>query len=147
MKLKLTRPDGSVAEVEGTPEECAAFVKSVSPIPEPKVEEVKTAPAEPFVWIDPNIRFVPVPMPYPVYPVPMYPYPYQVYPYWQGPTWISLDHVISVSDRIEVGDPHPWSGPGVTLSGDAGISIQPTDFPVTSGSFVVTGDVQSSFTA
>jgi hypothetical protein len=80
MKLKITRPDGTVIEAEGTVEEC---------------ERLIGAPIQnPVYWLQP-IRLTPVPVPvYPVYPVyPSYPY-YGPYigdvipdPPWMTTTW------------------------------------------------------------
>lgn len=50
MKIKITRPDGSIVEAEGTAEECSALLgQSAAPAPAPVVVPYHVPLPEPFV--------------------------------------------------------------------------------------------------
>lgn len=74
MKLKITRPDGTVLEAEGTVEECERLAGAPHPVQYP-------------IYI--HFPYQPVTVPvYPTYPVQPYPYPYYVGdPIGVTPTW------------------------------------------------------------
>lgn len=70
MKVRITKPDGTIIEAEGTPEECAALIGDRDATPQN---------VQPPVFI---------PMPYPVSPAPPpAPYVQPWEPTWIGPTW------------------------------------------------------------
>jgi len=123
MKMKFTRPDGSIAEVEGTPEECSAFALALSPSKPVEVsEESRRALREAFqkaveevfrglpqttFWYNTPI-FIPYAVPYVPYTVPYQP-AFPVVEPWTQPFWYSAPQYGSAG--IHVGD----SFPGTTL--------------------------------
>lgn len=60
MKIKITKPDGSIVEAEGTPAECAELLG----------------------FAPPRVTYIPT-----VYPVPSYPHPQYEGPWWTQPVW------------------------------------------------------------
>jgi hypothetical protein len=61
MKVKITRPDGTVIEAEGTPEECGKLIGGTTP-------PITSPSLYPF-WLQPIYPWYPsYPITYPVYP-------------------------------------------------------------------------------
>lgn len=168
MKMKLTRPDGSVAEVEGTPEECATFAGAMTQAKPAEGAEMARRAAEEaseayrkalyeilraFPW---GITFNPPPVyvPYLVpYIQPINPPPYYQWgrPYWQYP-WISVGSVDgNVPCGIQYGDPGPVF-PGVTnvsslqLMEPSSTIVVDSSLPMTGSSFVLRPSDQISYT-
>lgn len=134
MKIKITRPDGSIAEAEGTPEECAALLGAVSP---PKADPIseelrkfladlasRSAPAP--IWVSPYVY------PWWWYSVPQIVQPTYIpptYPTWIGTT-LTIDPNVpcTTGTGIFVGDPS-------STIGSTSLLLSPTSDPALSFTF------------
>lgn len=132
MKIKLTRPDGTVIEAEGTVEECQEFALALSPAPAPRAVTVKSAPVQlPLPMQQP---FVPWgPSPWDVYPyTPVNPpiMPWQTVPYtpeitWWMPSSITTDRItLTPTSEFLIGGQMPLTSGSIVM--DSGWQCTPT---------------------